>query len=84
MDSNQFFEKAGKSEKWYYKAVFVIIGLILLGPFAFPVLWKSPNFNLFWKVVLTLIFTFLTYYMFVKTMDVVQMVIDEFKKAGLL
>lgn len=38
------------------------MALILLGPFAFPVLWKSPHFNSFWKIVLTLAFTALTFW----------------------
>ena len=48
--------------KWYHKPIPVILALILMGPFAFPLLWKSDYFNSFWKIVLTLAFTALTFW----------------------
>jgi hypothetical protein len=42
--------------KWYHQPVVVLPLLFLvLGPFAFPLLYRSPAFANFWKVVLTII-----------------------------
>jgi hypothetical protein len=32
----------------------VIWELLILGPFAIPMLWLSPRFNRFWKIILSL------------------------------
>ena len=43
--------------KWYYSVWFVLVMLtpFALGPFALPLLWKSPQFSKRAKVVLTLL-----------------------------
>ncbi len=47
-------------KKWYYKLWFIIAMLIAVGPFAFPLLWKSPEFNKLTKWILTILFLGLT------------------------
>ena len=87
MDDNQFFDKSNepeKSSKWYHGILVVLTGLFLLGPLAFPLLWKSPNFNFFWKLVITALVAVSTMYMLGKTLDIVNLVISDFKKAGLM
>ncbi len=41
--------------KWYYNRWFVLIMLtpLVLGPFALPFLWKSPQFSRLAKLILT-------------------------------
>jgi len=51
--------------KWYYKKISVLIALVSFGPLAYPLLWKSPDFNFFWKIFLTVFFTALTVYLIV-------------------
>ncbi|MBI3307734.1 MAG: hypothetical protein HYZ84_08010 [Candidatus Omnitrophica bacterium] len=50
--------------KWYHGIIAVLVALFVLGPFAFLLLWKSPRFNFFWKLVLTLAVTVITAYAF--------------------
>ena len=73
-----------KSGKWYYGIVAVMSALILLGPFAFPLLWKSPRFNLTWKILLTAVFTAATVYCLAAAWQIVALVLQEFKRAGLM
>ena len=47
-------------EKWYHHIWFVVMMLIVAGPFAFPLLWKSPKLSRGAKWALTLLFTILT------------------------
>lgn len=70
--------------KWYYKKMPVITSLLLVGPFAFPLLWKSSEFSLFWKIFLTGALTFLTVYCVIFTWKAYTAVWDDLKKAGLI
>ncbi len=73
--------------KWYYGLVPVFLGLILMGPFAFPLLWKSPQFNLFWKVLLTFLVAAATLWMIKASAGVLGILmaqIKQIKEAGLL
>ena len=48
---------------WYLSRRMVILGLVIVGPFALPLVWLSPKFSLKWKwlvSVLTVIMTVLT------------------------
>lgn len=41
---------------WYLKGWFIIImAFVVLGPFALPLLWKSPDFKRQAKVILTIV-----------------------------
>ena len=73
--------------KWYYGVGTVLTALVTLGPFAFPLLWKSPRFNFFWKVFLTVFVTAATFWMMKASADVVALLmkqIQEIKDAGLI
>ena len=71
-------------QKWYFKWWSVIVLLITLGPFAFPFLWKSKDFNLFWKLAITIVITVITVGLIWSTWAIVQMMIDQFRAAGLM
>ncbi len=65
---------------WYYKRWSVIGALILLGPFAFPLLWKSPELNLAWKIALTVILPAATIYMIAGTWKIFELLIREIRQ----
>ncbi len=48
---------AGRKPKWYYNQWLILFLLtpVALGPFALPLLWKSPRFTPAAKLVLTLL-----------------------------
>ena len=46
--------------KWYLKPPAIIAAILLLGPFALPMVWLSPAFKKSHKIVITIIITFLT------------------------
>ncbi len=71
-------------QKWYLKWWSVILWLLTLGPFGFPFLWKSKDFNLFWKIFLTLIITALTVAMVWGTWAIVDITLQKFKELGLM
>ncbi len=49
-----------EGKKWYYKIWFVVAMLLVAGPFAFPLLWKSSEFSRPAKWVITILFLIVT------------------------
>jgi succinate dehydrogenase hydrophobic anchor subunit len=70
--------------KWYYRLSSVIVALLVFGPLAFPLLWKSPEYNLFWKVLLTVAFTAMAVYLAIATWKIGVSVWNELKSLGLI
>ncbi|HLD50690.1 MAG TPA: hypothetical protein VJC08_05770 [bacterium] len=66
--------------KWYHGLVPVFLGLFLMGPLAFPVLWKSPRFNLFWKVLLTFLVLAVTVWMIQASAGAVNILLAQIKQ----
>jgi len=46
--------------KWHLRPAAVITAILLLGPFALPMVWLSPAFKKIHKIVITIIIIFLT------------------------
>lgn len=59
--------------KWYYRpaAVFLLLFLVL-GPLGLPFLYKSPKFNKASKIILTILTVVYTWYLVVKTLEIIQ------------
>lgn len=71
------------SQKWYYTIPSVFLALLLFGPFAFPLLWKSPEFNRPWKIGLTVGITLLTLYLIYVTWFTVAWLLETLQGQGL-
>jgi hypothetical protein len=53
-----------KKIKWYYRPVSVLVLLfVVIGPLALPLLYNSPHFSKFWKVLLTIVVVIFTCYL---------------------
>lgn len=50
-------------DKWYYKTYSVFIAILLLGPFALPLVWKNPRYNRTVKIAVTVVVAVMTYYL---------------------
>jgi len=46
--------------KWYHRKWSVLMILGTIGPLGLPVLWRSPEFSLAWKWILTLVTVLVT------------------------
>lgn len=56
--------KEDEKVKWYLRPVSVVLLLFfVLGPFALPLLYKSPKFNKILKITLTLVVIIYTSYL---------------------
>lgn len=76
MDSSSASQKPDKPSKWYYGILPVLIALFfVLGPLAFPLLWKSPNFSRLWKILLTVFVIAATIYMIWGSWEIVKIIL---------
>ena len=74
-------------KKWHHGFVPVFLALFFMGPLGFPLLWKSPQFNLFWKVLLTFLVLAVTVWMVQASVGVVHVLLAQIKQiqeAGLV
>lgn len=65
--------------KWYLRPVMVIIAILSVGPFAVPLIWISPAFRRWHKILLTLITGILTVLLVKATADLYIILIREFR-----
>ena len=64
--------------RWYHSVWFVVLMLfVVMGPLAFPLLWKSPRFSLAAKIVLTAAVSALTVWILGASVDIVTKMIHE-------
>jgi hypothetical protein len=41
--------------KWYYSPSAIVIGLLVVGPFALPLVWANPKYKLLTKIIITVV-----------------------------
>lgn len=76
--------EAGKS-RWYYSVWSVLLALfVVLGPVGLPLLWRSPHFSRFWKVVLTLLVAALLAGMIASGMHIYDGIMERLSSQGLV
>ena len=54
----EFLDEAGRPKpktKWYYSTSAIVIGLLVVGPFALPLVWKNPKYKVITKVIITIV-----------------------------
>jgi uncharacterized membrane protein YvbJ len=62
----EFLEKSGKSQsKWYFSTSAVVVALIVLGPFALPMVWYNPNYKKSTKVIISAIVIIVTIFLII-------------------
>ena len=66
-----------KSVKWYYKPVWVVVAILSAGPFALPLVWFSPEFKKWVKVLLTIVVVLITVWLANATVDICRRIIKD-------
>jgi uncharacterized membrane protein YhaH (DUF805 family) len=65
--------------KWYLKPVAVIVAILALGPLALPLVWLSPAFKRWHKVVMTILIILVTAWLVKGSMDLYKVFSQEMK-----
>ena len=59
--------------KWYLRPIGIVLLLFfVLGPFALPLLYKSPKFSKTLKIVLTIVVMIYTSYLIIATVEIAR------------
>lgn len=65
--------------KWYLKPIPVVIAILIVGPFALPLIWMSPAFKRWHKTVATIILILVTIWLIRVSVNTYQLFITEMK-----
>ncbi len=73
-------EETGEARvKWYLRPLVVFIIILAVGPFALPLVWKSPSFKRWNKIVITIVVFILTVWLIKSSVDLFQLLLKELK-----
>ena len=65
--------------KWYLRPLVIFIILIAAGPFALGLVWKSPSFKKWHKIVITVLVLVLTLWLIKSSFELYQLLLKELK-----
>lgn len=83
---NEFLDDSYKPKsktKWYHSTSAVVIGLITLGPFALPLVWKNPRYEIITKVIVTIVVAVVTIWLCYLMGNMYRRLIEEVTSLGL-
>ena len=66
-----------KAIRWYYKPVWVVVAILVAGPFALPLVWISPELKKWLKVLLTIATVLITVWLVKATFDIYKIILKE-------
>ena len=75
--------KPKSKTKWYYSTSAVVIGLLFLGPFALPLVWRNPKYEVITKVIITIVVIVVTIWLCYLVGQMYQRLIDRVNALGL-
>ena len=75
--------KPKSKTKWYYSTSAVVIGLLFLGPFALPLVWRNPKYEVITKVIITIVVIVVTIWLCYLMGQMYQRLIERVNALGL-
>jgi uncharacterized membrane protein YvbJ len=69
--------------KWYHKTPAVVISVLCIGPFALPLIWFNPNYNMVSKVLWTIIVIAVTVVLCVGSVEMYGQLLKSIEQLGL-
>ncbi len=80
----EFLDKPPRSKtKWYHSTITVIIAVLVLGPFALPLVWRNPRYRLVTKLAVTVGIITLTVTLCYIMGEMYKNVLDQLRMLGL-
>ena len=63
----------------YLKTSFIVTAILIVGPFAIPLIWMRPDTSLGWKIGITAVVSVLSYFLITATMESVAMLSEYYQ-----
>ena len=77
---NEFLDESQSPKtKWYFSTSVIVIALISVGPFALPLVWLHPRYHRATKVILTIVITGFSIWLYVITKDLYVTLMQQLK-----
>ncbi len=70
-------------KKWYYSTLAIIAALFVAGPFALPLVWKNPKYEVITKIIITIVVIAVTVWLCYLAERMYQNLIDQVNELGL-
>ena len=64
-------------DKWYFNPLVIFIIILAAGPFALPLVWRSPSFKKWQKITITLALIILTMWLIKISVELYQILLKE-------
>jgi predicted nucleic acid-binding Zn ribbon protein len=81
----EFLDEARRPKpktKWYFSTPAIVIGLLVVGPFALPLVWKHPKYKVVTKVIITIVVIVVTIWICWLMGHLYQRLIEEVNALG--
>ncbi len=82
----EFLDGTGRPKpktKWYYSTSAIVISLLVIGPFALPLVWKNPKYKPITKIIITIVVIVVTIWFCYLVVDMYLRFINEINALGL-
>ena len=81
---NEFFDKPSNSKgKWYHSTSSIVISLLVLGPFALPIVWSNPRYKITVKIIISVVVILVSIYAIYLTINMYKQLTDQIKAMGI-
>ena len=72
-------EEKPQATKWYYSPLAIVVAILIAGPFAIPLVWLSPAFKMWQKVLIIFALVAFTVWLTAVFMQTYQTIITQLK-----
>lgn len=66
--------------KWYLKPIWIVLAILVAGPFALPLVWMTPALKKWQKYLITLIIFILTIWFIEISIELFRIVLKSFQE----
>jgi len=63
--------------RWYYRIWFIVLAILVAGPFAIPLIWKSPSIGNRTKIVIIILVLALTIWLVAVSADLAMKLLKQ-------
>jgi hypothetical protein len=75
--------KKGGDAKWYHRTPAIVVSVLLIGPFALPLIWFNPKYSMVNKVIWTIVIIGFTLLLCVGSVGLYANLLKQIQETGL-
>jgi hypothetical protein len=76
-------KRGGDDGKWYHRTPTIVVSVLLIGPFALPLIWFNPKYSMASKVVWTILIIGFTLLLCVGSVGLYANLLKQIQETGL-